>query len=467
MNQDTAYVPAQVNREEWAHAKCDKYDILIAVFCGGAAGLIDVFFVGDPLTSVFGKSVDKTADGLVKKAAHFFWNHDTRTSGKSRKCPQTLEQCISYLEQAFPVNYDARYASDLVVEDGVLEGMRPLNHHLLSLAHSPDPIGLVFSIINQFMGYASFVDHGKIIHVVPKKTSGAIPYMQGTNLPSMLFCGFVNWIGHLLSDIAGSSSTRVSTKTGRGAGIPIPFYELFLGCDFGNMDGMTVAETMIKVFEEGYDLRFGVTMAIPVVMEELMIRVIWMIRQKFIRKKTWKESLPTSAHADLRIMLIVGNGTLCAIDGVDAAAHGLAEGGSVIAFVCHLNLVGWARLAMLVIRELVIRIGPVVNELLERFSNTVLGILTPAEKERIAQFQVQMKAYEQHLWSLYCEFVQQVEREYRQLYVEIDKTFDDGKNSVYRAEHSEKLAKLSGVADERIIKNRNQLDDLFCNERDQ
>ena len=100
-------------------------------------------------------------------------------------------------------------------------------------------------------------------------------------------------------------------------------------------------------------------------------------------------------------------------------------------------------------------------------SNTVLGTLTPAEKERIAQFQVQMKAYEQHLWSLYCEFVQQVEREYRQLYVEIDKTFDDGKNSVYRAEHSVKLAKLSGVADERIIKNRNQLDDLFCNERDQ
>ena len=50
-------------------------------------------------------------------------------------------------------------------------------------------------------------------------------------------------------------------------------------------------------------------------MNELMIKVIWMIRQKFIRGKTWKESIPTQKHADLRIMLIVGDATLCVIDG--------------------------------------------------------------------------------------------------------------------------------------------------------
>ena len=461
---DTAYVPAQVSEEEWTHTKCDKYDVMIAAFCGGAAGLIDVFFVGDPLTSVLGISVDKAADRLVKKAAQFFWNNDTRTSGKNRKCPQTLEQCISYLEQAFPVNYDARYAKDLVVEDGVLNGMRPMNHHLLSLAHSPDPIGLIFSIINQFMGYATFVDHGKPIHVVPKKTSGAIPYMQGTNLPSMLFCGFVNWIGHLLSDLSGSSSTRTAKKTGRGAGISIPFYELFLGCDFGNIDGMTVAETMIKVFEEGYDLRFGATMAIPVVMEELMIKVIWMIRQKFIRKKTWKESFPTSAHADLRIMLMIGNGTLCAVDAVDAAAHGAAAGGNVITFICHLNLVGWARLAMLVLKELVIRTGPAVNRLSDCFYKTVLEILTPAEKKRIAQFRTQLLEYEQDMLKLYCEFVQQIELEYRQIYIEINETFTDGRTSAHRTEHSAKLAESAGVDDEKIIRTQKQLESfVFVN----
>ena len=224
---------------------------------------------------------------------------------------------------------------------------------------------------------------------------------------------------------------------------------------------MTVAETMIKVFEEGYDLRYGATMAIPVVMEELMIKVIWMIRQKFIRKKTWKESFPTAAHADLRIMLIIGNGTLCAIDGVDAAAHGVVEGGNVISFVCHLNLVGWARLAMLVLKELAIRLGPVVSQMLERFSRSVLEILTPAEEERILQFRNQIEKYEQQLWTLYCEFVQQIEAEYRQLYIEINETFSDKRSNSYRANHSVKLAEVSGVTEEKIIRSRKQLDDSF------
>ncbi|MGN0162092.1 MAG: hypothetical protein ACI4EA_00740 [Candidatus Ornithomonoglobus sp.] len=461
MINDSSYNAETVSQEEWAHAKCDKYDFMIAAFCGGIAGLIDVFFVGDPLTSKLGKSVDKIADGLVKKAAQMFWNNDKRTSGKNKKMPQTLEQCISYLEQAFPVNYDARYASDLNVEDGVLSGMRPLNHHLLSLAHSPDPIGLIFSIIDQFMGYATFVDKGKIIHVVPKKTSGAIPYMQGTNLPSMLFCGFVNWLGHIMSDLAGSSSTRKAGKPGRGAGIPMPFYELFLACDFGNIDGNTLSETMIKVFEEGYDLRFGLTMAIPVIVEELMIKIIWMIRQKFIRKKSWKESFPSMRHADLRIMLIVGNGTLCAVDGVDAAAHGLVEGGNVISFICHLNLVGWSRLVMLVLKELAIRFGPVINKVINKLFDSFLDILTPAEKERIRAFKARLDEYDRCLAVLFNEFVKQIEKEYEELYLEIHETFNDNNSAQERAEHSVRLAEIAGVEDKKIIRSHSQLDDLF------
>lgn len=452
---------ANVISDDWAKAKCDKYDYMIAAFCGGAAGLVDVFFVGDPLTSVLGKNVDKVADGFVKKAAQFFWKKDQRSKGKSKKMPQSLEQCISYLEQAFPVNYDARYAKDLQAEDGILSGMRPINHHLLSLAHSPDPIGLIFSIINQFMGYATFLDRGKVIHVVPKKTSGVIPYMQGTNLVSMLFCGFVNWIGHLLSDLVGSSSTRKVGKTGRGAGIPMPFYELFLLCDFGNINGKSLSETMIAVFEEGYDARFGATMAIPVIINELMIKVIWMVRQKFIRKKTWKESFPSNKHADLRIMLIVGNSTLCLVDGVDAAAHGIIEG-NVVSFICHLNLVGWTRLVMLVLKELHIRYGAVVIQAINGFINTMLeDIRMPAERQRIIEFYARLDMYDRQLSLLFAEFVAQIEQEYYELYVEIDATFDENKLQSERAEHSIKLAQISGVSEDKIVKSRKDLDDLF------
>lgn len=459
---DKSQVP-QINvvSDDWSNAKCDKYDYMIAAFCGGAAGLIDVFFVGDPLTSVLGKQVDKVADGFVQKAAQFFWKKDQRTQGKNKKMPQSLEQCISYLEQAFPVNYDARYAKDLSVTEGVLDGMRPLNHHLLSLAHSPDPIGLIFSIIDQFMGYATFVDKGRIIHVIPQKKSGAIPYMQGSDLISMLFCGFVNWIGHLMSDLVGSSSTRKNGKTGRGAGIPMPFYELFLACDFGDIDGKTFAETMTSVFEEGYDVRFGATMAIPVVMNELMIKVIWMIRQKFIRKKTWNESIPTNKHADLRIMLIVGDATLCIVDGADAATHGIIEG-NIVSFICHLNLVGWTRLIMLVLKELRIRYGAVVGEVIDRFVNRVLeDVQMPAEKQRIQDFYRRLENYDQHLNELLVEFVKQIEKEYYELYVEIDATFNESSTRSERAEHSVKLAKVAGVSQDRIVKNRKELDDLF------
>lgn len=234
--------------------------------------------------------------------------------------------------------------------------------------------------------------------------------MQGTNLVSMLFCGFVNWIGHLLSDLVGSSSTRKAGKTGRGAGIPMPFYELFLLCDFGDIDGKTFSETMISVFEEGYDARFGATMAIPVVMNELMIKVIWMIRQKFIRKKTWKESIPTNKHADLRVMIIVGDATLCLVDGVDAAAHGIIEG-NVVSFICHLNLVGWIRLVMLVLKELRVRYGSVAVEAIDQFVNKILEeVQSPDEKQRIKEFYLRLEAYEQHLAGLLAEFIAQVEK---------------------------------------------------------
>lgn len=462
MINDDRVISINVESDDWSKAKCDKYDYMIATFCGGMAGLIDVFFVGDPSSSFLEKSVDRRADKFIQKAAQFLWKNDQRSIGKSKKMPQTLEQCIQYLERGFPVNYDARRKKDLIInDDEILNGLNTFNHHLLSLAHNPDPIGLIFSIINQFMGYATFVDKGKIINVIPRKTSKSIPYMQGTDFVSMLFCGFVNWIGHLVSDLVGASSTRKIGKSGRGSGIPIPFYELFLFCDFGDIDGNTFSEVMISVFEKGYDLRFGITTAIPVILSELMIKVIWVIRQKFIRKKTWNECLPTSKHADLRIMLVVGNTTLCLVDGVDAAVHGIV-GQNVVSFICHLNLTGWARLIMLVFRELRIRYGAVVTEAIDQFVNKVLeDVQTPAERSQIQEFFLRLETYNQRLDDLFTEFVVQTEKEYYRLYTEINATFNESIPLSERADHSIKLAQMSGVSEDRIIKNRKELDDLF------
>ena len=91
MISEKKYLSVNAVLADWSNSRCDRYDYLIAAFCGGMAGLIDVFFVGDPLTSQIGKATDRAADELVKKAAGFFWNADPRSTGKSRQKPQTLE----------------------------------------------------------------------------------------------------------------------------------------------------------------------------------------------------------------------------------------------------------------------------------------------------------------------------------------------------------------------------------------
>lgn len=446
----------QRTANESADVRLDKYDYMIAGFCGAAAGLIDVFFVKNPDSSILGKQMDKVQDGLVIKAAQLFWEFDPRKTGKRKTRPETLVQCINYLEQAFPVPYDARYAKDLKVADGVLKGMAARNHHLLSLAHSPDPIGLVFSIIDQFSGSATFVDKGHVIRVEPKKTSGAIPYLQGTNMPSMIFCGFVNWIGHLLSDSVGSGSTR--RKGGKGAGIPIPFYELFLVVNIGNFEGETFADKMVDVFEEDYDFRFGAAMAIPVILEELFIKVLWMVRQKFCRNKSLKECIPSADHPDLRLMLLIGGGTLCAVDGIDAAIRGH---GSLVITVCHLNLIGWARLVALAFSELKIRYGPAALQGLRNYVDAAQGFLPMSDQKEVEQLAYRLSVMELDLQAVYLEYVGQVEEEYERYHSAIDAAVDFNSTPMERMTSSADMADGFGVAEDKVVRTEDDLRRYF------
>lgn len=333
--------------------KCDKYDYLISAFCGVTAGMVDVFFVGEPGTGSFGRMMDRKADDFVVQASKIFWEFDPRPN-KPRQCPGSLHICIGYLEQAFPVVYDARYASDLDISGNTLSDMTPLNHHIRSLAHAPDVFGLLFSILDQFTNTSSFVDKGRLIRVVPRaeRLSKSTPYLQGSDLISRLFCGFVNWVGHLISDLVGSSSTRRLGKKGRGMGIPLPFYELLLLCDFGDFDGDSFADIAVTAFEQGYDLRHGTAMAVPVILSDLMVRIFWFIRQKFLDHRPWKECVPTSQHADLRWMLIISNGALCIVDGLDAAVR---SGGNLIKFVLRLNIIAWFKLILMILKEIMIQ----------------------------------------------------------------------------------------------------------------
>ena len=292
--------------------KCDKYDYLAAVACGAVGGLIDIFLVGAPQNSTLGnwtdKQVDNTVMGFAKASG---WNPRNNQQGNPASA-------IGFLEKQFKVNYDQRYSAD--VEN--LFNMSTRNHHMMSLSHSPDLVGLFFSLLNQFTSTSSFIADGQLVTIRSDTYE-----LQGGNFVAKLFCGIANWFGHIMSDIAGSSGSR--GNSGRGAGVVIPFYELFQFCKFGSFrvgqDRQDLATIAVRAFQEGYDFRFGLASAIPVIITDLSIRLIWALRRRFQYGKALKECIPTHQHDDLRIMLLFGNGTLCVMDGIDA---GIRSGGN-------------------------------------------------------------------------------------------------------------------------------------------
>lgn len=316
-------------------ANCDKYDYWIAAFCGVAAGLIDVFFVSNPKETSIGKWTDEQTDNIVMKFSKMVgWR-------PKEKNENNIASAIGFLEKKFKVNYDQKSTTD--VNNKFSMGTK--NHHMKSLSHSPDIIGLFFSLIDQFQGKSSFVDNGKLIRI-----DAEYQQLYGNNLIAKIFCGFCNWLGHIMSDIAGSTGSRGNGN--RGTGVVIPFFELFGLCDFGEFqvkkDRQNLATIMTRVFQEGYDARFGAAMAVPVVINEMFIRILWTIKSKFYHKNSWKESIPFGNNSELRRMLLVGHGSLCIIDGIDA---GIRSKGEILNFVLHLNLVAWSRLALAGLKE--------------------------------------------------------------------------------------------------------------------
>ena len=77
----------------------------------------------------------------------------------------------------------------------------------------------------------------------------------------------MNWFGHLISDNSGSSGSK-----GRGMGIPSPLWtwtnDIITIKNKLNIPVMqfdqSVNELALKIYEEGYDVRYQTAQAIPV-----------------------------------------------------------------------------------------------------------------------------------------------------------------------------------------------------------
>ena len=271
---------------ELLSSQADNLDYVVAVASGIVCGLLDILWVGE-FDLAKGRSVasDKV-DDFVKKTVEMLEGEKF----------DDVKSAVKALEKRFPIPSD---------------GNTPdfgggLQHHLRDFAHHPTIVGLAFSLLTQFTEKSYGTDVNGVFFVVdvPEKSK---PFI-GKDVPQKILTGTITWFFHLVSDVAGSSSTAGVTG---GTGIPgpilalakeisaIPFFKdikvdddmslsLFLSKLFNGTlmmkrdeNGQIIKESVIK-----FDLRgeLGVAVelckqAVPVIANECIVRTFYFIRR--------------------------------------------------------------------------------------------------------------------------------------------------------------------------------------------
>lgn len=323
----------------------DRTDVLVAVGSGVLAGLVDAFWVGE-FDFRGGKAWSN------RKVNEFVM----ATARKHGYKGERLDGAIRFLEKSFPLPSDN-------VWHGKGVGISARSHHLDDLAHHPTPLGLFFSILTQFTETAYFQNSEGTFLPIGLDEAGR--KLVGTDIPSKIFCGTVNWFFHLVSDMSGSNKTA-----GVGMGIPGPIVSLLKELSLiPGLDATSLPKKIRDVFVgERFDLRAELAVAhelgrqaFPVLINEVLVRAFFFLRRlvaevrqaRSLADIRWRETLPTGNRTIAR-MLTIATGTFTAVDLADAAIHaGLKSGGvNGAAFATQLllrvNFVGGARFAVAV-----------------------------------------------------------------------------------------------------------------------
>lgn len=313
----------------------DTLDYLVSIASGMLCGMLDICWIGD-LNLERGRNIaSEKVEDFVKKSA------------KMMGCEKDdLNSSVKFLEKMFPIPSD---------------GNTPdfgggLQHHLRDFAHHPTIIGLVFSLLTQFTykSYGTDTAGAFLVVDVPEKSRVFI----GEDVPQKILYGTLIWFFHLISDMAGSSSTAGVTG---GTGIPgpllslakelsvLPFFKditvnehslsvflskLFNGTLLAQHDenGQIIKDTVLQ-FDLRGELGIGVELgrqALPVVANDCIVRAFYFIRRFAVELKenqiqavrdlykiNWSEVKPAN-NPTISRMLLVASGVFTTIDIGDA-----------------------------------------------------------------------------------------------------------------------------------------------------
>lgn len=188
------------NQIKMLSSQTDKLDYLASIGSGILCGMLDILWTEGFDLAADRNAADEKVNDLIQKTAKLLGCKD-----------DDIKSCVVFLEKKFPIPSDGN----------TLDFGGGLQHHLRDFAHHPTIVGLVFSLLTQFTktSYGTDVTGKFIVVPVPEKSKAFI----GNDVSSKLLKGTLTWFFHLVSDIAGSSSTAGITG---GTGIPGPILSM-------------------------------------------------------------------------------------------------------------------------------------------------------------------------------------------------------------------------------------------------
>ena len=180
--------------------KLNRWDVLVSLSSGILTSMIDVFMIDDiSLLEAHKWGTEKVEDFVIKIAT---FKDYTCKSNASRE--EKLTGAVRHLESLAPIQADK-------LTDAFGGGAY---HHLRDFSHHPTVVGWFFSVISQFTGKGYGTDKsGKFVPI-------AIPGWEQPDFFTAIYNGTITWALHMISDVAGSSSTIA--KGEKGTGLPGP-----------------------------------------------------------------------------------------------------------------------------------------------------------------------------------------------------------------------------------------------------
>ena len=208
----------------------------------------------------------------------------------------------------------------------------------------------------------------------------------------------------------------------------------------------------LEIYKKGYDIRFQAAQVIPVVITEVVTRLIYSIRrliQYYANTEKdnrsfgllWEYCEPFK-NATVKHMLTIAHGTFCMMDIGDATIRAIIEGKgtfNVVEFALRLNIIGVGRFSVSLIGEVSRKIT------YEKKKKELKYLLN---EERI------IKNYIEGLETLYELY------DDKELLTFVE-DLKDNKRYIEGFEKTVKLAEKRKVPEDKILKNKSEIDNHF------